>query len=239
MQRFYVDNIIQPTTEITGQEARHIASVFRLRENDRIELINGNGTLALATIIQASPKRVSVNIETITKQTPKQTNRIVIASAISKGDRFDWMIAKCTELGADRISPIVFQRTVKQPKNKKILDRWKNLTISAAKQCKRLFLPQIDLPATLEKVIETLKADFPNASLLVGSLSEDTAPILNINIADKDIIAVIGPEGGFTDTETQFLQKNNAQFIRLTDTILRTETAAIAFTAILSALTSK
>ncbi len=238
MNRFYCQKITQSKTlDITGDQIRHITKVMRSQIGDKLELFDGIGSLATATITAIAKKQISVAIDKIEFQKKRTRNQIIIAASISKGDRFDWLISKCTELGVDRIVPLIFQRTVKQSSNSKILDRWNNLAISAAKQCKRLYLPQIDLPTKFDTALENLKTDYPENLLLAGIISKDIKSLSQLNIEpEKDTIAFIGPEGGFTDDEQQKLLDSGAVPVSLADTVLRSETAAISFAANLSAM---
>jgi 16S rRNA (uracil1498-N3)-methyltransferase len=138
-------------------------------------------------------------------------------------------------LGVERISPVIFERTVRQPGNPKALDRWMNLAISACKQCKRLFLPQIDPPMNLQDCYKAIKKDSPNCRIIAGGISEDCPSLAGQPFGENDVAALVGPEGGFTENEEAFLKSRGVQFVRLSDTILRTETAAVAFAAILTA----
>ncbi len=233
--RFYCEFINQPQTVITGPEARHAASVMRLKKGQMVELFDGRGTLANAVIEKISSKKVTCRIENLHTAEKPDRPQIIIAASVPKGDRFDFLIAKCVELGVDRIVPIIFERTVKQPKNPKITDRWRNITISAAKQCKRLFLPVIDKPLKLTEAISQLTVDYLSSCILFGSLDDNSKPLLKIEFESKDIIAFVGPEGGLTEAEQSVLTDAGAQPVRITDTVLRVETAAIAFAAILAA----
>jgi 16S rRNA (uracil1498-N3)-methyltransferase len=235
IHRFYCDSINQPRTVITGPEARHAASVMRLKEGQPVELFDGRGTLTKARIEKISAGQVTCRIENIQTAEKPAWPRIIIAASVPKADRFDLLIAKCTELGADRITPVMFERCVKQPKNPKAQDRWRNITISAAKQCKRLFLPEIDKPLPLTEAISKLAADYPASCMLVGSLADNAKPLLKIEFKSKDVITFIGPEGGLTDAEIELLTVAGAVPVRITDAVLRVETAAIAFAAVLSA----
>ncbi|MBI9016937.1 MAG: 16S rRNA (uracil(1498)-N(3))-methyltransferase [Phycisphaerae bacterium] len=235
IKRFYHSPIKQPIIEISGTEAHHITNVMRLSPGTQIEIFDGLGTLAKGVIGTTSKKMVIIEISDLQKLQQRQTGKVTIVASIAKTDRFDWLISKCTELGVDRICPAIFDRTVKQPKNPKIIDRFNNLAISAAKQCKSLFIPEIDRPAPLESIIAKLKQEQPNAWLITGSLEKDTKNIKQIisETTPPDYIAIIGPEGGITEAENQMLSDNNSTGIKLTNTILRTETAAIAIATIL------
>ena len=231
--RFFCNTINQDTSAVlTGDQFRHITKVLRLKNGDSVELFDGDGTIAQAVIDKIEKNLVRLTLKD-TKNYPKpQKNRIVIASSIAKGERFEMLVAKCTELGVDRIAPVIFERTVKQSIQQQRLD---TIALESAKQCQRLFLPVIDKPADFKDVIEKLKTDYPGAKIIFGSLTSDAKSITIFNLDEYDIIAFIGPEGGLTEDEENILKKINAQPVRLTDTILRVETAAIAFTAVLTA----
>jgi 16S rRNA (uracil1498-N3)-methyltransferase len=235
LHRFFCNPIVEPTTELGGTEARHLCSVLRLGPGDKVELFDGAGSLATATISTIKKSKVIVGIEHIQHIEPPKSRRIIIAASIAKGERFDWLIEKCTELGVDRICPVLFERTVKQPKNPKSVERWRNLAVSAAKQCKRLFLPDIDPPMSLPDVLHTLRKDYPDARILLGVLSAGSQPLANLPFGSADTIAFIGPEGGLTEQEGNLLKKTGAIGVCLTDTVLRVETAALAFASILTA----
>ena len=231
MHRFYTDSIQQPETVLTGSEAHHLASVMRLGPGEKIELFDGRGHLAVAVVIKAANRKTVLSVEKIETYSKPDKPRITIAVSVAKGERFDWLIAKCTELGVDRLVPAIFERTVKQPKNPKVIDRWNNIAISSCKQCKRLFLPRIDNVLPLSDVIK----EGADSLLLFGSLEKQTVPLVNMEISSCDVIAIIGPEGGATNNETHLLEQHNAIAVCLTDTVLRIETAAVAFASILTA----
>jgi len=231
MHRFYIDNINEPQTILTGTEAHHLSAVMRLDTHEQIELFDGRGALAIATITKASNRKVTLEVNNIELHDKSKKQNIAIATSIAKGERFDWLIAKCTELGVNRIIPAIFERTVKQPKNHKIIGRWNNIAISSCKQCKRLFLPAIEKPISLDEVLN----DNENQLLLIGSLDKNAHPLIKMDFHNNDIVAFVGPEGGLTDDEIKLLLDNNAKPVKLTDTVLRIETAAVAFASILTA----
>ncbi len=233
LHRFYCENLTQPTVELIDSQPRHLSAVLRLKPNDLVELFDGKGSIASAIIIFATNKKTTLKIESLQTFNKPKSN-IIIATSIAKGDRFDWLIAKCTELGIDRINPVIFERTVKLPKNPKIIDRWKKITIESAKQCKTPFLPTIDKPVKLTEALSILTADYPNSTMLLGCPDENCPSLTGLTDADKDIIAFVGPEGGLTPEEETFLKQKNTKPVKLTNTILRIETAAIAFASALT-----
>ena len=175
IHRFYCEEITEPAVELGGAEFRHLNSVLRLRAGDKLELFDGAGALAEAMISDVGKRKAVLRVENIEREPERSAGRIIIAVSIAKGQRFDWLIEKCTELGVDRICPVIFERTVKQAGNPKAGQRWRNITIAAAKQCRRLFLPVIDSPTTLTEAIETIKAEYPHCRMLAGSMNKEAA----------------------------------------------------------------
>lgn len=235
IHRFYCEHITRPRTEISGAEANHIVSVMRAKKGDAVELFDGKGVLALARIEQIGSKKVVCRIESLQKKDKPKRPQIIIATSIPKGERFDWLITECTRLGVDRIVPVIFERTVKQSKNPKAKERWNNQIIAAAKQCRRIFLPMIDSPASFKDSIEILKTDYPDGLFLTGSCEEKSESISNLDSANRNIIVFVGPEGGISPDEEQLLKHSGAITVRINENILRVETAALAFVSILAA----
>ncbi len=235
LPRFYCCSLSDSIVQLSAVQTHHLADVLRLNVGSKVELFDGKGVLAVAEVISSAHRKVALKVlELQTVQKPLQP-QIIIVPSIAKGERFDWLIAKCTELGVDKICPVLFERTVKQPKNPNITQRWQNITIAASQQCRRLFLPQIDAPAPLPQVIRILKKDYPNSRFLFGSLSDNVPSLINLPFVQKDIVVFVGPEGGLTGQEENLLLSEGCQPVCLTDTVLRIETAALAFAAILSA----
>jgi len=115
------------------------------------------------------------------------------------------------------------------------MERYRKLTISAAKQCGRLFLPHLSGPAGLAETVKDLVARYPEAQIVFGGFGEGAVGIGQCCRADAEVIAFVGPEGGMTDAEEQLLNEQGAMPVRINANILRVETAAIAFAAILCA----
>jgi 16S rRNA (uracil1498-N3)-methyltransferase len=233
--RFFCDSICKGHVELDSQQSHHLAGVLRLKQGDRVELFDGKGILAVAKVAGANPRKATLQVEDLQIYPSRARGRIAIAVSIAKGERFDWLIGRCTELGVDQICPILFERTVKQAANPKIVERWRNLAVAAAKQCRRVFLPRIDAPIPLSGALEMLKKDYPAGRFLLGSVSSQSQPLIAQTFGDMDVAAFIGPEGGTTEKEEMLLSEAGCKFVRLTDTVLRIETAALAFASILAA----
>jgi 16S rRNA (uracil1498-N3)-methyltransferase len=221
--------------ELDDSEAHHLIHVLRLQAGDRIELFDGMGGLSEATVADVGRKTAAAEILNIERVNPRQGGRVIIATSSAKGQRFDWLIAKCTELGVDELAVVLFERTVKQPQGPAAMQRYQKLTVSAAKQCGRLFLPRLSGPAGLAETVKDLTARYRQTQMIFGGFGEGAVGIGQYCRADADTIAFVGPEGGMTDAEEQLLSEQGATPVRINANILRVETAAIAFAAILCA----
>lgn len=235
LYRFYCNRISGSDVLLDAVESHHLANVLRLKKGDKAELFDGKGALATASVETVSGKKVTLRIEQLKTFPRPDQPKVIIATSIAKGQRLDWLIGKCTELGVDVIWPILFERTAKLSRNPKTVQRWQRLAISAAKQSRRLLLPEISKPLSLPMALAKSEQDYTDARLLLGSLEQKSDALIDQSFGDKDVIAFVGPEGGLGDEEQVLLQKAGAEPVRLTDTILRIETAALAFASILTA----
>ena len=158
------------------------------------------------------------------------TGRMILAVSFAKGQRFDWLVEKCTELGVDHIAAVQFERTVKLGKNT-ALERYRKITIAAAKQSKRLFLPKITGPEKFPATLDALVDRYPQSVLLYGDpKGVPLAEVAALN-EGQDCIVVIGPEGGLCENELAFLSAKNSSGVMINRNILRIETAAVSFCA--------
>lgn len=235
LPRFYCEKIDSHVVILSASESHHLSSVRRINKTQQVELFDGRGKVATAVVEKISKDKAVLKIEKVETITETSGLKIIIAPSIAKSDRFDWLVSKCTELGVDQIYSVIFERTVKLAKNPKALERWQKLAISAAKQCRRNLLPQITAPESLPCAVDWLKEEYPSAILLYGSLDKTAQPLIDMKIDSDVIAAFIGPEGGLTKQEEELLKNSDAKAVRLTDTVLRTETAAVSFASILSA----
>ncbi|MBN1456753.1 MAG: 16S rRNA (uracil(1498)-N(3))-methyltransferase [Sedimentisphaerales bacterium] len=235
MLRFHCENISTGRLYLDRTEAHHLIHVMRPNLGDKIELFDGSGTIGCAVIAELKRKDVIVDVKEVQTISPRRTGRVIIAASVAKGQRFDWLITKCTELGAEVIAPVIFERTVKLAKGKNSSERFCKLAVSAAKQCGRNFLPNINEPVQLADAVKTLQGSYPQAIMLYGGLSENAKRFKDIIQKDKDVVAFVGPEGGLTENEQELLKNADAIEAKLTKTILRIETAAVAFASILCA----
>jgi len=217
-RRFFVDEVRNGHAQIDGDDARHLTRVLRVEAGQRYE-ISDNRNVYLAEIETA--RKEHVVFRTIEKLAPPEPGpRLILCAALTKFDRFEWMIEKATELGVSEIVPVKTIRSehgLERAALKRI-ERWRKIAVEASQQSRRAFLPEIVEPMTLSRAIEI------EAAVRVVLDECGTTP-LAIPAAGS-IALLIGPEGGWTDEErAQFGTWTRASLGPL---ILRAETAAIA-----------
>lgn len=237
MHRFYCHEIAGDKAVLDAIETHHLFNVLRLGRGESIEIFDGLGRTATGTIESISKKETFIKISAIQIH-PVPKSRIILAVSMAKSQRFDFLIEKCTELGADHIAAVQFERTVKQGKRTS-LERYAKICISAAKQSGRAFLTRLSGPSSLLKTMELLQKEYPHALWIYGEKNSQIRPFQPKPACCSDssggIVAVIGPEGGLTETEQKSLQENDALGVCINPNILRIETAAIAFCSLLAA----
>ena len=189
--RFYCE-LIDTESFLDPVESGHLCRVLRAKKGTPLELFDGRGTLAEGIVERVDKKRTAVRVHKIVCTPPVVTGRIVLAVSFAKGQRFDWLIEKCTELGVDHIAAVQFERTVKLGKNT-ALERYRKISIAAAKQSKRLFLPKITGPEKFPATLNSLFSEYPQGILLYGDPKGASPSHLFAAKDGQDCIIAIGP----------------------------------------------
>lgn len=231
--RCYCENI-QTESVLDATESGHLCRVLRANEGTVVELFDGKGTLATGCVLHSDKKKATVRVDKIEKLQPCNSARLILAVSFAKGQRFDWLVEKCTELGVDHIAAIQYEHTVKLGKAN-AMDRYHKIAITAAKQSKRLFLPQITGPEKLEPTLDSLNQLYPDSVLVFGDPNGKRFRETFLKADQRNRIVAIGPEAGFSEREIEHFKKLSGSGILINKNILRIETAALAFCAILSA----
>ncbi len=235
--RFFCPDLSSSTVQLDPSESHHLAHVLRIKTGETVELFDGRGYLASARVSSIHKGKVSLIVSEIHSFSPPAWN-IILAVSMAKANRFDFLVEKCTELGVDHIIAVVYERTVKMGKES-TLARCEKIAVSAAKQSGRVFLPRLSGPWPLSNAIEYIRIEYPQAAWIYGEpFCGPTAP-KGFNRAQdlpsgKDMVCLIGPEGGFTGEERQMLQAAGAYSVQINPNVLRIETAAAAFGALLA-----
>ncbi|BDZ38048.1 16S rRNA (uracil(1498)-N(3))-methyltransferase [Microbacterium suwonense] len=226
------DAAIGDLISLAGTEARHASVVRRVRVGETITLGDGAGTWLEGTVEDVSAARVTVRITSRrVQETPP--SRIILAQALAKGDRDELAVQAACELGADEIVPWQAARSVSRwegVKTAKGRERWASIVREAAKQAHRAWVPAV---AEVESTVQ-LARRAASARMLVLDPRSD-ARISAVRPDGRDIVLVVGPEGGISPEELTTLEAAGAERVRLGESVLRTSTAGPAAIAVLSA----
>lgn len=218
--RFYVNSPLAPgIAKIDGAEARHMAAVCRLRPGDPVCLFNGDGAEYPGRIESVAKSLVTVDVaerRDINRELPFQ---LIVASAVPKVGRAEFLVEKLTELGVARFVPLRTARSVVHPAEGK-LDKLRRTVIEASKQCGRNRLMGID---PLTDWAELVRRDDLPATLWIAAMSGESG-----SSPAGDRIVAIGPEGGWTPEELAAASAAGWTSMSLGSRVLRVETAAIA-----------
>ncbi|MET0480294.1 MAG: 16S rRNA (uracil(1498)-N(3))-methyltransferase [Mycetocola sp.] len=219
--------------ELVGAEAKHAVTVNRSRVGDDIRIGNGRGLLVTGVIESIEPGHVGVRANTVTVE-QEPSPRLVLVQALAKGDRDEMAIQAATELGVSAIIPWAASRSVSRwegPKKEKGRLRWETIVREASKQSIRSFVPSVSPIASTADLSRL--AGTSRVVLLDPTASE---PLSQIDVASdaRDLLLVVGPEGGISDAELDSLTAAGATRTRLGDTVLRTSSAGPAALAVLN-----
>jgi len=207
---------------IEGEEARHLLRVLRLGPGDRVEIFDGEGRITPVEIKEGSRDRAVLEAVGDTREEPAASRPIILATAIPKGDRFDWLIEKTTELGVTTLIPLTTERSVVDPRASK-LDRMRKRIIEAAKQCGRSRLMELAPPSTWPALLASPFVRLACVSHPGGCAFPDWPSIE----PGGPLLMAVGPEGGFTDQEIELSTEKGWPTVSLGSTILRVETAGL------------
>lgn len=200
--------------------------MLRLREGSVVELFDSSGATADGTLVRVDEECVWVEVLAVRPVADRP--RIVIASAVPKGDRADWLVEKLSELGVTEWIPLVTARSVVHPAGNSKTARWARLATESAKQCKR---PGVMSIAPLTAVADALSVTNGNGIFL--STGDGNSSLIDMPVA-CNTICFIGPEGGWTTDEESHFKAAGLHSARLTSTVLRIETATLATAAVVS-----
>ncbi|HLI94495.1 MAG TPA: 16S rRNA (uracil(1498)-N(3))-methyltransferase [Candidatus Baltobacteraceae bacterium] len=241
MSRFFVQGIHQSGDVVTlgGSDAHKIVSVLRMHDGEAIEVIDSAAQRFSATVTMDG-RSVHANLGERLPAAANARHTITVAQGVPKGQKMDFVVEKLTELGAARIVPLESERTVVTDVSANKVERWRRLAKTAAQQCGRDTIPEITQPKRFADLCET----FANYDLVLLPWElADRAPLRErlpaLLAATKNMLILIGPEGGFSHAEAEAAECAGAQLISLGSRILRTETAALVVLSILNYLSER
>ena len=231
MELFWSNNIEGSLVRLDREESGHCVKVLRHREGDSLSIIDGNGSLYTCTLLEADPKQAVARIESVQPSFGAHPYRLTMAVCPTKNmDRYEWFAEKATEIGVDRIVPVIGERSERRVVKTERLER---IVLSAAKQSLKGAVPRI-LPAC--SVSEFIEGAPEGALKLICHCHElESLPREGVSSAlegarGREICILIGPEGDFSPSEVELALSKGWNSIHLGESRLRTESAALVAT---------
>jgi 16S rRNA (uracil1498-N3)-methyltransferase len=233
--RFYIDAPLRTGSVcmLSEDAAHHAIHVLRLRAGEDITLFNGRGGEFAARIVSIQRLRIGVELlqhREIERESPL---RVTLVQGVSAGDKMDSTLRKAVELGVAEVQPVLAVRSVARPKGSRAEGRrahWQNVVIAACEQCGRNRIPQVHALIALSDYRPSGTA----MRIVLSPLAQQ--PLSKLALQGSDFVVAAGPEAGFTSEEEAALVSSGFAPALLGPRVLRTETAAVAALAALSAL---
>lgn len=213
--------------------SRHLRNALRLQVGAAVVLFDGNGGEYSSQIESVERKRLQLRVGDHQDIERESSLPVHLGIALSRGDRFDWVVQKATELGVTQISPLFSERVelkLKGERADKKLRHWRQVAISACEQCGRNRVPPLHPPQSLAKWSAQLDAA---CKLVLHHRSQQSLAEL---APPASVALLIGPEGGLSESEIDLALQQGFQALTLGPRILRTETAPLASLAIVQQL---
>ncbi|PKM91147.1 16S rRNA (uracil(1498)-N(3))-methyltransferase [Candidatus Falkowbacteria bacterium HGW-Falkowbacteria-1] len=231
LNRFYLENFIgEKKIELKDCPIFHqIKNVLKMKVGEQVSFFNQE--MEFLYKIEEISKKIIIfiwlkNIEN--KFKPKR--EIILFQSLIKKDKMEWVVQKATELGVTKIFPIISKRSEKKDIN---LDRLNKIIIEAVEQCGRLDLPLIFEPLKFSDIWSKVEG----LTFLGDGSGINVTEFFKKNEENcKKVSIIIGPEGGFENTEIELAKKNKVEIVRLNTYVLRSETASIAFLSLIANL---
>jgi 16S rRNA (uracil1498-N3)-methyltransferase len=233
--RFYIDAPLRAGSVCTLSEdaAHHAIHVLRLRAGEEITVFNGRGGEFAARIVSIQRLKIAVDLlhhREIERESPL---RVTLVQGVSAGDKMDSTLRKAVELGVAEVQPVLAARSVARPKGERAEGRrahWQKVVIASCEQCGRNRIPEVHALIALSNYRPSGTA----MRILLSPLAQQ--PLSELSLRGSEFVVAAGPEAGFTSEEEAALVSSGFAPALLGPRVLRTETAAVAALAALSAL---
>jgi 16S rRNA (uracil1498-N3)-methyltransferase len=241
LRRFYAPKIAftldGKTVALGADEARHAHDVLRLDAGDEIFVFDGEGHEYRCKIAElTSHSAMLIVLEQTQPASPESPLDLTLAVALLKGEKFDLVVQKATELGVTRLAPLITARAdvrIREPGDaRKKADRWARIAFESAKQCGRAQLMLVDPPTNLDEFFRSI-TDVQLTLTYTARDGDPHADLAKMDVKYTRIAAMIGPEGGWTDDELKQASAHACKIVTLGGRILRAETAAITVATLL------
>ena len=231
MRRFYAapDQFDDQTITLDVEETRHLRDVLRLKRGDLVRVFDGLGGEFESRIDDIRKKATALTIVSeVEPAAPESRLELTLASTVYKSDKLDLVIQKAVELGVSTFIPIVsFRSEARLRDTTKRVDRWRKIALEATKQCERARVMTVVEPVPLEDFLNR-----PTGDIKFLFSEKNGGPLPDRSGHDR-ITALVGPKGGWEDSEIDLAVKHGFTPVKLGRRIMRAETAAITFAALL------
>jgi 16S rRNA (uracil1498-N3)-methyltransferase len=224
--RYFVqDPVTTDRALLTGPEAHHLAHVMRARPGDRVTAFDGGGAEFTAEVLRVGRADVELAILERSEIDRESSIELTLAVSLPKGDRQKWLVEKCTELGVSRIVPLTTARSVAET-SPQTASRLARAVVEASKQCGRNRLLEIASPRRWEELVANT-TDVPLRLVAHPGGRTPAKEIVAGGEFPRQVLAAVGPEGGFTDDEISLAVADGWRLVNLGPRVLRIETAAV------------
>jgi 16S rRNA (uracil1498-N3)-methyltransferase len=231
-RRFKVTDVSAALISVEGDEAVHALRVLRLKAGSPVILFDGAGNEVKGLIRGTGPSRFEVEVLERHQDVEESGPRLIIAVAAPKGDRADWLVEKCAELGTSALVLLQCRRSEVRPGENKI-ERWRRKAVQAAKQAR---LATTMAVGSRRAGIGEILGDLPSGARIFcadpaaanPTFAEALRTAGTARATQPCDLVLIGPEGGFTPDEIETIRQAGGLSVRLCRPILRVETAAVA-----------
>ena len=238
MQHYFA-SICDGKAFLSKEDEHHLLHVKRGRIGEEIEISDTSGNTYSGIISSLSP--LEITLVKLAEEERELPVELTLGFRLLKGDHNDLIVLKGSELGVHRFVPILNDRSIVKPKEKSDnrITRLQKIAIEGAKQCRRSFIPEVTPYASFSELL-SYDADIKIIAYEgeKGSSSSLISACERMKKGDK-VLALIGPEGGFSPEEVRLAKENGFLFVSLGKRILRAETAALYLASIIAAMTEK
>ncbi len=225
-------NVTDQTVTLGSDEARHLRDVLRLKAGDEVYVFDGRGREFRCVVSTSKRDAAELRIEAeVEPAKPESQLQLNLCVALLKGEKFDLVVQKATELGVKKITPLITRYADIHLRDAadatKRVARWQRIAVEAAKQSGRAFVPEISLPVMFEVAL-----DVDGLGVMFAERGGEPLEKLSKQ-APLSVIALVGSEGGWSDEEIDSARAQDFHVVTLGGRILRAETAAITVTALM------
>lgn len=250
MYRFFVSpkQVMEDQILITGDDVNHMKNVLRMKPGEEIRISDGQEMEYFCHVITLSEDEVCVGIDRREAFTTELPVEIILYQGLPKGDKMELIIQKAVELGVSRVVPVAMKRCVMKLDEKKAANkvkRWNAIAEAAAKQSKRSVIPEVSMPLTWKQMLgessgvtwKLLPYECADGMASVRRILGEIAQSLDKMQAGQErtkVAILIGPEGGFEESEVAQAEEDGWQCVSLGSRILRTETAGMCLLSMMT-----